>query len=108
VPIRSVEQIPLPYNDATEESIRKTFDFSNKYRGGDEANALIKQILQGWFFREEIEDPYLPEGDWNATKPKKYAFLDFQLNQQLKKLQGPGKGEKKKLGRTVFPVKESL
>lgn len=47
--------------------------------------------MKGWFFREEIEDPYLPETDWNAAKPKKYAFLDFQLNQQLKRLEGGGR-----------------
>ena len=61
--------------------------------------------MRGWFFRDEIEDPYLPEGDWNTPKPKKYAFIDFQLNQQLKKLEGDNKKEKKKLGKSAFPVK---
>jgi hypothetical protein len=47
----------------------------------------------------------LPEGDWNSNKPKKHAFLDFQLNQQLKRLEGVGKGEPQKLGKSIFPVK---
>ena len=66
--------------------MRKHYTVSNKYCGDKEAAVEIKHILKGWFFDEEIEDPYLPESDWSAVKPKKYAFLDFQLNQQLKRL----------------------
>jgi hypothetical protein len=112
LPIRNLEQVPLPFEEASGEApIRRNFDMTIKFFAGKEAAAEIRHILRGWFFRDEIEDPSLPEQDWSATKPKKYAFLDFQLNQQLRKLEGTGKGKgkgEKGAGRSAFPVKESV
>lgn len=71
------------------------------------------QLLKGWFFREEMEDLTLNEGETTDSKPKKFAYIDFKLNQQLRRL-GMGAAREKdrsRIGlgsRSLFPVKESL
>lgn len=55
VPIRNIQQVPLPSEQLSDpEPIRKSYDFTNRYFGGDEAAVEIRHILKGWFFREEI------------------------------------------------------
>ena len=67
-----------------------------------------KLINENWFFKEEIEDPSLPENS-EGPKVKKFAFLDFQLNKQLKRLEGGVMKPRKKINiRNQFPIKESL
>jgi hypothetical protein len=111
-PIKTLEEIPLPFEPATGfDPVRSHFNISSKYFGMDEVATEAGRLLKGWFFREEMEDPSLGEGDWSDSKPKKFAYIDFQLNQQLRKLGMGGKKERErgKLGnRSLFPVKESL
>lgn len=46
----------------------------------------IRSILKTWFFAEEMDEPPLPNEDWTAPlKMKKFAYIDFKLNQHLKK-----------------------
>jgi len=46
----------------------------------------VRNILKTWFFAEEMDEPPLPNEDWTApVKMKKFAYIDFKLNQHLKK-----------------------
>jgi len=111
-PIKTLQEIPLPFEAPSDfDSVRSHFNISSKYFGVHEVTTEAGQLLKGWFFREEMEDLSLSEGDWNANKHKKFAFIDFQLNQQLRRLGTGGRRERErgKLGsRSLFPVKESL
>jgi len=71
-------------------------------------NDEVTKIMNDWFFREEIDDPNLPEYDWSvSTKNKKYNYIDFQLNQCLNKLDSSKKYSSKNssFSKTKFQIK---
>ncbi len=71
--------------------------------------AVNHLLNNNWFFREEIDDPSLPDHYNDNPKHKKFAFLDFQLNKQLRRLDGGiAKHRQKLTAKSQFPIKESL
>ena len=74
--------------------------------GIEDVTSGIRKMLSGWFFSEELEDLTFPQNEDHAPKQKKFAFLDFQLNQQLRRLENVSKrGRRKANNFSMFPVK---
>ena len=108
VPIKNLKDLPLPYKPTDEDDpVRSHFNISGKYFMGEDVPSAVKKMLNHWFFRDEVEDPSLPEHGDNSHH-KKFAFLDFQLNKQLKRLDGGvmlKPRQKMMNARSQFPVK---
>lgn len=85
VPIKTTDEIPV-LRENNENVLRNQFDISRKYFGQyRDIPYEVKKIMGTWFFREEIEEPPLPQDSWTKeVKLKKFAHVDFKLNQQLK------------------------
>jgi hypothetical protein len=96
IPIRSLKEVPpidsskVHEKSSGEESaprVRDHFNISKKYFSHfQDMDSWMRTILKTWFFAEEMDEPPLPNEDWTAPlKMKKFAHIDFKLNQHLKK-----------------------
>lgn len=70
--------------------IRDHFNISKKYFAHfQDMESWVKNIMRSWFFAEEMDQPPLSNQDWTAPlKMKKFAYIDFKLNQHLKRFSG--------------------
>lgn len=108
VPIKNISELELPFTPPEgHDPVRRHFNINSKYFKGEEVPVAAKHLLaNSWFFREEIEDPSLPDHHHDSMKPKKFAFLDFQLNKHLRRLDGGMNRQRQKVSmRSQFPVK---